>query len=86
MQFLGALIREQGQVFGVIAVQPHILGNLIEANRLIATASRTVFPGHPVALMAQRSGRHHFYGRRDISRFLASLDVSRIPWRRWNIN
>jgi hypothetical protein len=86
MQFHGALIREQGQVFGVISVQPHVLDNPREADRLIATASSSIFPGHPVALMALRFGRHHFYGRPDISRFLASIDVSRIPWRRWTIH
>ncbi len=86
MRFQGAVIREQGQTFAVVIVLPHVIDNPSTATEAIASFN-PVFPGLPVVLMAQNSaGRPTYYGRRDISRFLASVPVRAIPWREYTLN
>jgi hypothetical protein len=41
----------------------------------------------PVVLMAQDSrGTPTYYGRPDLSRFLANTPLGAIPWRRYTLN
>ena len=83
MRFQGAVIREQGVTFAVVVVRRHVIDNSSEADRTIA-GFRPAFPGLPVALMAQdRRGRPTYYGRPDISRFLAGVPLGAIPWREY---
>ena len=85
-QFAGAVIREQGVSFAVVVVRPTVLQNALEANRTIG-AFQPAFPGLPIVLMAQDSrGRATYYGRRDLSRFMANVPVRAVPWRRYTIN
>jgi hypothetical protein len=45
------------------------------------------FPGMPVVLMAQdHRGVPTYFGRRDISHFMASVPLRAIPWRQYSIN
>jgi len=86
MQFEGAVIREQGVTFAVVIVQKHVVDNHFEADGAIQSLG-SVFPGMPVVLMAQDTGgRPTYYGRRDISQFMASVPLQAIPWRRYNYN
>lgn len=86
MQFEGAVIREQGVTFAVVIVRQHILDQSAQANDAIR-AMQPAFPGLPVVLMAQNArGVPTYYGRRDISSFLANTPVRAIPWRRYTIN
>lgn len=86
MQFEGAVIREQGVTFAVVVVKDRVLNSTNEANQTIARFG-SVFPGMPVVLMAQDGyGRPTYYGRPDISKFLASVSPSRIPWKRYTLN
>jgi hypothetical protein len=86
MHFQGAVIREQGQTFAVVVVQRHVLDNQSTAAEAIASFY-PVFPGLPVVLMAQDgTGRATYYGRQDISRFLASVPLAAIPWRDYTLN
>jgi hypothetical protein len=86
MRFQGAVIREQGQTFAVVVVQRHVIDSQSAAADAIAGFS-PVFPGLPVVLMAQDgSGRPTYYGRQDISRFLASVPMRAIPWREYTLN
>lgn len=86
MRFQGAVIREQRQTFAVVVVKKHIIDNRIEAQRAI-TRFTPVFPGMPVVLMAQdHVGRPTYYGRADISRFLANVPMGAIPWREYTLN
>ncbi len=83
MTFEGAVIREQGVTFAVVVVQRHVIDSTSEAGRAIV-AFQPFFPGLPVVLMAQDAwGTPTFYGRRDIARFLASVPLSAIPWKRY---
>jgi hypothetical protein len=73
MRFQGAVIREQGVTFAIVIVKPHVIDNAFEADRTMASL-QPVFPGMPVVLMAQDyRGVPTYYGRRDISQFMASV-------------
>jgi hypothetical protein len=86
MRFQGAVIREQGQTFAVVVVQRHVIDNRSTASDAIASF-QPVFAGMPVVLMAQDgSGRPTYYGRQDISRFLANVPMRAIPWREYTLN
>lgn len=85
MRVQGAVIREQGQTFAVVVVQPHVLQNQVEAAQMI----RSFVPvfGVPVVLMAQNNrGAPTYYGRRDIARFMSSVPLHAVPWREYTIN
>ena len=86
MQFEGAVIREQGITFAVVIVRKAVIDFRQQADRAIRTCSGA-FPGMPVVLMAQDSrGTPTYYGRPDLSRFLANTPLGAIPWRRYTLN
>lgn len=86
MRVQGAVIREQGQTFAVVVVKPHIVQNRSKAASAISSFM-PIFGGVPVVLMAQDNRGHAtYYGRPDISRFMASVPVRSIPWREYSIN
>lgn len=86
MRVQGAVIREQGQTFAVVVVKPHVVQNRSEAASAISSFT-PIFGGVPIVLMAQDNrGRATYYGRPDISRFMASVPLRAIPWREYSIN
>lgn len=86
MQFEGAVIREQNVTFAIVIVKRHVVDDRIQANNAIR-AFGPAFPGLPVVLMAQDSrGTPTYFGRRDISQFLASVPLNAIPWKRYTLN
>ena len=86
MQFDGAVIREQGVTFAVVVVNRQTLEDSSRAQEAIRQFG-PVFGGVPVVLMAQDSrGTPNYYGRRDLSRFLANVPVRAIPWKRYTLN
>jgi len=85
MTIEGAVIREQGVTFAVVAVKEHVLNHSSEADRAIRSF-RPLFPGLPLVLMAQdHRSVPTYYGRRDISQFMASVPMSRMPWKRYTV-
>lgn len=86
MQFQGAVIREQGVKFAVVIVKRHVVDSQSEAQSAIRSF-QPLFPGLPIVLMAQdSSGRPTYYGRRDISQFMASVPLSAVPWKQYTAN
>lgn len=83
--FDGAVIREQGITFACVVVKPHVLNSNTAANQAIASFS-AYFPSMPVVLAARGSRGLTYFGRKDISRFLASVSPSRIPWKRYTFS
>lgn len=82
----GAVIKEQGVTFAIVIVKSHVIQNNITANETRQSFSH-LFPGIPVILMAQDSrGTPTYHGRTDIVKFLANINPSRIPWKRYTIN
>jgi len=83
MTFDGAVIKEQHVTFAIAVVQPHALG-LSERDKTLAEFTR--FFQIPTVIMAQDSrGVPELFGRKDIVEFLAGIDLSRIPWRRYTV-
>ncbi len=83
MKVTATVVREQGVTFAVVMVKPSALQPHARDGALAAV--RPLFPGVPVVLMTQDGrGVPSYYGRRDISRFLADVPLSRIPWREYD--
>lgn len=86
MKLQGAVIKEQGVTFAVVVVKKSVLDNRVEANRAMQ-GFQAIFPGIPIVLMAQNyQGRAEYYGRKDISHFLANVPLHAIPWKEYAIN
>jgi hypothetical protein len=80
VKITAAVVREQQTTFAVVvvkqsAMQPH--------NREGTQRSfQPLFPGLPVVLMSQdHRGTPTYWGRSDISRFLAEVHPASLPWR-----
>lgn len=80
-QFMGAVIKEQGVTFAVVIVRPETFNDKAFADKLIDTFEPS-FGGIPVILMAQDAkGTPTYYGRTDISNFMANVPLENIPWK-----
>jgi hypothetical protein len=89
MQIDGAIVREQGVTFGIVVVQPHVTSSPSQAARIREAYQSQVrdFAEIPLILASQDSrGRFEYQGKHDIVEFLASIDASRIPWKRYTIS
>jgi hypothetical protein len=85
MTIEGAVIREQGVTFAVVIVKERLLNNSFEADRTIR-AFQPAFPGLPLVLMAQNhQGVPSYYGRPDLSEFMANVPVDCVPWAEYTI-
>lgn len=85
MKFDGALIKEQGVAFAIVVVKPPAVANQ-GSIRETQNSFRPVFPGVPIVLMVQdHRGTPTYYGRTDIVNFLASISLSRIPWKTYTL-
>ena len=86
MKIQGAILREQGQTFAIVLVKRHLLDSSHEANDTIR-AFTPYFPGRPIVLAGQDPrGSFTYFGRRDISAFLASISSARIPWKEFTFS
>ncbi len=86
MQFQGAVIEEQSVTFGVLIVKQHILNDPTRRDALVLEGSR-LFGGIPTVLMAQDfNGTPTYYGRSDISRFMASVPLESVPWKEYTVS
>jgi hypothetical protein len=81
--FEGALIREQGVAFGVVVCRRGLANG--DKNALMGSVGR-IFGGVPVVAMEQdQLGVPTYYGRTDLVRFLASVPMEAIPWKKYTI-
>ena len=86
MQFEGAVIKEQGVTFGIVIVKPSVLHSPQSKAEMQRFGTRA-WGAMPIVLMAQDSqGVPSYYGRNDIVRFLANIDVAVVPWKTWNLD
>jgi len=86
MQIDGALVREQGVEFGIIIVQKSAMmtDSIARETQAAFQSGIADFAAVPLILASQdANGRFEYFGRPDIVRYLASVDASRIPWRRY---
>lgn len=85
MTITGAVIKEQGVTFAVIAVSASITRYTVRLTQARLELSR-FFPNMPIILMSQsQNGQPHFYGRKDIVEFLKSIRINQIPWKEYHI-
>ena len=86
IKITGAVIKEQGVTFAVVAVKNHVF-NTQRASQETQGAFSIFFPGLPIVLMGRSHGNMpHYWGRRDIVQFLANIHPSRLPWREFTFN
>jgi hypothetical protein len=86
MTFEGAVIREQGVTFALVIVKKHVMDSSFERDDPV-NAFQPVFPGLSVVLMTQDSrGVPTYYGRKDISRFMASVPLEAVPWKEYTVD
>lgn len=84
MRFQGAVVKEQGVTFAVVIVKKSVLDSGSSACSAAQRSFQPFFPGLPIVLMAQDGqGIPGYFGRSDISKFLANIDFRRIPWREY---
>jgi len=85
MQFEGAVVREQGQTFGIVVVKPQVLQSTSDQATMRDLGVRAFGP-MPIVLMGQDSrGVPTYQGRPDIVRFLANILVQQIVWKRYTL-
>ena len=85
MRFQGAVIREQGVIFGIVVVKHHVLDS---SNARISMQDFGIraFGPMPIVLMAQDfRGRPTYWGRKDIVNFLSKIPLYCIPWKEYTI-
>lgn len=86
MKFQGALITEQRITFAIVIVKYHILNSPSERDKSIQLF-QPFFPGVPLILMAQDARkRPHYYGRKDIVKFLSKVPMEAIPWKEYTVS
>jgi hypothetical protein len=85
MNFEGAVVKEQGVTFGVLVVKPHVLNDPTRRAEMRSFGVKA-WGRMPIVLMAQDARKVATYqGRPDLAGFLAKLQISQIPWKRWTI-
>ena len=81
-----ALFKEQGVNVAVVVVKNHVIDNSSERDRA-RRAFGTAFPGCQVVLMGQdHRGRARYFGRPDVTRFLSSVSLRALPFKRYHLN
>ena len=85
MKIQGAVIIEQGVTFAIIVVN-HTVTNYTSRAIQVRQSLAQFFPNMPIILMSQdNNGKPHYYGRKDIVKFLQSIRLDQIPWKEYHI-
>lgn len=82
---LVALVKEQGVDFAVVNVKRSVMTRPKSSKDQLISAFSLEF-ARPAVLLAQDArGQMEFYGRHDLSQWLANniLDPSQLPWREY---
>lgn len=82
MELTAAVVSAQSMRFVVVLVKPSAMQPY---NRDTTQRSfSSVFPGDLIVLCSQDSrGVPSYYGRQDITKFLAHLEISQLPWKKY---
>ncbi|MBP1998737.1 hypothetical protein [Peptostreptococcus canis] len=84
MIFTGSVIKEQGVTFAIVLVKNSFLNNSSREIEEFRNSFLPVFGQMPIILASQDSrGTFQYHGRKDIVKFLANIDPSRIPWKEY---
>jgi len=75
---------EQGVTFAVVVVKGYVT-NTASSRREAMLSVAPRFPGVPIVLMTQDGrGRPTYWGPPGIVRFVASISVNALPWKRFS--
>ena len=86
MKIHGDVVEEQGVTFAIVVVKKSAMQTQAASERTRASM-RSLFPRLPIVLASQDSrGTFEYQGRKDLVRFLASIDPSRIPWKEYTVS
>lgn len=86
-KFTGSIIKEKGVTFAIILVKNSFLNSSSSKIEEYRNSLLPVFGPIPIILASQDSrGTFRYHGRKDIVKFLANIDPSRIPWKEYTIN
>lgn len=87
MRFDGSIIKEQGVTFAIVLVKNSFFNRTSSKIEEFRNSLLPVFGPIPIILASQDSrGTFRYHGRKDIVKFLANIDPSRIPWKEYIIN
>lgn len=82
-ELTAAVIVEQNVTFAVVLVRPEAYNDKNFADQLIDSLG-PAFGGVPVVLMVQDAqGTPTYYGRSDLSNFLANVPLESMPWKKY---
>lgn len=85
MKIQGAVIIEQGVTFAIVVVSQTVTNYTSQIIR-VRNALSNYFRNMPIILMSQDArGRPHYYGRKDIVKFLESVRLDQIPWKEYTL-
>lgn len=85
MKIYGSVIIEQGVTFAIVVVSNSVTNYTSRIIR-VRQQLQQLFPRMPIILMSQdSSGKPHYFGRRDIVKFLESIRVDQIPWKVYHV-
>ena len=85
MQINGAIVKKQDVTFAIVTVKSFVMKNTAVADRIRANCSTIHdFRGVPIILAFQETrDQFKYQGRKDIVKYLADINPSRIPWARY---
>ena len=79
----GAVLKEQGYLFAIVIVQPHILDFRDDREAMLAQL-KPLFPGMTVVLMAQDGlARPRWFGPEPIVAILQGVRPEQIAWKEY---
>ncbi len=86
MKIQGAAVKEQNVTFAIVVVKESAMQTNHDSAETRARC-QAYFPGLPLVLASQDSrGTFSYQGRKDLVKFLASIDASRIPWKEYTFS
>ena len=86
MKIQGAVIKEQGITFAIVIVKKSAMRTNYSSDET-REAFQGLFPGLSLVLASQDSrGKFEYQGRKDLVKFLALIDPSRIPWKEYTFS
>ena len=87
MTFTGALVNVRRMKFGLVQVEKQVIDSPAEADKIV-TAFKPLFPNLPVALISLDADGFPTgqYGPQDIVDFLAGVDLTRVAWKKYDVN
>lgn len=83
MTFAGAIIKEQGIIFGIVLVKSYVLNSSNKDSYRKEMGLIMKIPPDRIVLASEVGKNLKYYGRQDIVKFLSKINPLRIPWKKF---